>query len=280
MTGPRDPARRAVPARVDAVAESPRRTGARLASLPPVLPATTPGGLPLHPTAAPTGFERYLASLAGSWDGLAAPHPDAVVLRGPGFVALRHPRHPVLTNVALLDAGAVRAALAAVAPGPFAAWSRDAAGDAALAAAGLRADVTTYPMLARLDALPAADEVADDGGAEAAARAVDPAVVARLNGADPALLAGVPGVRAYATPGGEAGLLLQRVDDDVVVSFVVTRPDARRRGHASRLLRAALRAARADGATTATLQSTPDGRRLYERLGFTTVGRWQEWVPA
>ncbi|MFC8192746.1 GNAT family N-acetyltransferase [Cellulomonas sp. NPDC057328] len=216
---------------------------------------------------------RYLASLAGSWDALAAPHPDAHVVRGRGFLALRHPRHPVLTNVALLDAGAVDDALTAVAPGPFAAWSCDAAGDAALAGAGLRRDVPTVPMLARLDALPPA---AGDVGA----RAVAPAVVARLNGVDPALLAGVPEVRAWTTAGGEAGLVLQPVDDDVVVSFVVTRPDARRRGLATALLTAALHGARADGATTATLQSTPDGRGLYERLGFAAVGRWQEWVPA
>lgn len=222
-------------------------------------------------TPSPSAADRYLASLVGSWDALAAPHPDAAVVRAPGFVALRHPRHPVLTNVALLDAGAVGDALASVAPGPFAAWSRDAAGDAALAAAGLRRDVTTVPMLARLDALPAPASTAVPA---------DPAVVAALNGVDPALVAGVPGVRAWTTAGGEAGLLLQPVDDDVVVSFVVTRPDARRRGHASALLAAVLHEARAAGAATATLQSTPDGQRLYARLGFAAVGRWQEWVPA
>lgn len=257
-----------------------RRIAGAVASVPPVRPVTTPGsGLPSDSDAATApdpapAAARYLASLAGSWDALAAPHADATVVRGPGFVALRHPRHPVLTNVALLDPGAVDDALAAVAPGPFAAWSRDAAGDAALAAAGLRPDVGTVPMLAPLDGLPEA------GARAAGVRAAAPAVVAGLNGVDPALVAGVPGVRAYVTAGGEAGLLLQPVDDDVVVSFVVTRPDVRRQGWASGLLVAALHAARADGAATATLQSTPDGRRLYERLGFVAVGRWQEWVPA
>jgi hypothetical protein len=34
------------------------------------------------------------------------------------------------------------------------------------------------------------------------------------------------------------------------------------------------------GARTATLQSVPAARRMYEWLGFEAVGRYEEWVPA
>ena len=45
----------------------------------------------------------------------------------------------------------------------------------------------------------------------------------------------------------------------------------RRRGLASDLLLAVLAQARIDGARTATLQASPDGLPVYERLGFRTV---------
>ena len=65
--------------------------------------------------------------------------------------------------------------------------------------------------------------------------------------------------------------LTLRLGDDVSVQYVATDPAFRRRGLAGRLLRAALTDARADGVQTATLQASPDGRGVYERLGFRTV---------
>jgi ribosomal protein S18 acetylase RimI-like enzyme len=62
-----------------------------------------------------------------------------------------------------------------------------------------------------------------------------------------------------------------RLGDDASVQYVATEAAFRRRGLASRLLRAALGEARADGLQTATLQASPDGRGVYERLGFRTV---------
>jgi ribosomal protein S18 acetylase RimI-like enzyme len=59
-----------------------------------------------------------------------------------------------------------------------------------------------------------------------------------------------------------------RLGDDVSVQYVATDPAFRRRGLASRLLSAVLRDA---GAVTATLTASPDGRGVYERLGFRTV---------
>ncbi|MDA0183199.1 GNAT family N-acetyltransferase [Solirubrobacter phytolaccae] len=62
-----------------------------------------------------------------------------------------------------------------------------------------------------------------------------------------------------------------RVDDDVSVQYVATDARFRRRGLAARLLTGALAEARADGIVTATLQASPDGYGVYERLGFRTV---------
>lgn len=65
--------------------------------------------------------------------------------------------------------------------------------------------------------------------------------------------------------------LTLRLGDDASVQYVATDPAFRRRGLASRLLGAVLSEARADGLRTATLQASPDGRGVYERLGFRTV---------
>jgi GNAT superfamily N-acetyltransferase len=61
------------------------------------------------------------------------------------------------------------------------------------------------------------------------------------------------------------------VDDDVSVQYVATEQRARRRGLASRLLIAVLAAERERGMRTATLQASPDGLPVYERLRFRRV---------
>jgi GNAT superfamily N-acetyltransferase len=65
--------------------------------------------------------------------------------------------------------------------------------------------------------------------------------------------------------------LTLRVGDDISVQYVATEAAYRRRGLASALLLAVLAAARADGMRTATLQASPDGLPVYERLGFRRV---------
>jgi ribosomal protein S18 acetylase RimI-like enzyme len=64
--------------------------------------------------------------------------------------------------------------------------------------------------------------------------------------------------------------LTLRVDDDVSVQYVATDARFRRRGLAARVVAGALAQARADGVRTATLQASPDGFGVYERLGFRT----------
>src|SRR4028119_1805261 len=104
--------------------------------------------------------------------------------------------------------------------------------------------------------------------------------IAALNDVSEDLLLGVPGVRAFATEGLEAGAVLIEVGRDVNVSFVATRPDCRRRGLASAVLDFALRQAREAGFQTSSLQATAMGRGVYQRLGYVPVGTWQEWTPA
>ncbi|HEY7137304.1 MAG TPA: GNAT family N-acetyltransferase [Acidimicrobiia bacterium] len=57
---------------------------------------------------------------------------------------------------------------------------------------------------------------------------------------------------------------------------VGTVPEWRRRGLARTLVAHVLADARSRGARTATLQSTPMARTLYESLGFAPVGRYEE----
>ena len=72
--------------------------------------------------------------------------------------------------------------------------------------------------------------------------------------------------------------LTLRVGDDVSIQYVATEQDHRGRGLASRLLIDIMNNARATGATTATLQASPDGRPVYERLGFKTVATLRAFI--
>jgi ribosomal protein S18 acetylase RimI-like enzyme len=221
-------------------------------------------------------FRRYFASLVGSWEAAAVPHADAVVVRGDGFAAARFP-FPVLNNAVLSRPSAlpeINDVYAGV--DDYAVWSElaDRRLAATLEAAGFRRDVTTRPMLCRL-----ADVEMDDVEPGSVLADVDPGVVAELNGVTAELVTGVRGLRAYATPGLECGLIVIRVGTDANVSYVTTRPDARRRGLATLVTRAALRDARAAGFVTASLQATPMAESVYRRVGFHPVGHWQEWVP-
>jgi len=70
--------------------------------------------------------------------------------------------------------------------------------------------------------------------------------------------------------------------DELQVFDVVTEPDHRGLGLATRLLQACLERAQARGVCTATLEvrrSNTVARQLYERLGFTRVGSRQKYYP-
>jgi ribosomal protein S18 acetylase RimI-like enzyme len=67
---------------------------------------------------------------------------------------------------------------------------------------------------------------------------------------------------------------------DCGIYAVETLPEFRRRGFARTLLEHVLADAQARGARTASLQSTRMGQPLYDSLGFTAAGRYEEWATA
>ncbi len=69
-------------------------------------------------------------------------------------------------------------------------------------------------------------------------------------------------------------------EQDCGIYAVGTQPEWRRRGFARSLMEHVLADARARGARTATLQSTPLGEPLYASLGFRAAGRYEEWVSS
>jgi GNAT superfamily N-acetyltransferase len=96
--------------------------------------------------------------------------------------------------------------------------------------------------------------------------------------------------RAFARRPDELRLYGARLDGQVVacvgavhehgdcgIYLVATLPEARGRGLARDLMSVALTEARAAGCETASLQSTPMGKRVYAGLGFRDFGAIQMW---
>ncbi|AGY56653.1 GNAT family N-acetyltransferase [Gloeobacter kilaueensis] len=66
--------------------------------------------------------------------------------------------------------------------------------------------------------------------------------------------------------------------DDLSIQYVATEAKYRRRGLASRLLLAVIAAARDEGMGSATLQASPDGLSVYERIGFRRVATLRAYL--
>jgi GNAT superfamily N-acetyltransferase len=198
------------------------------------------------------------------------------VLVTPDVVASQFPGLPVFDNAVLRGPGGLAAARALYPPGGHhALWTdaRDEGLGAQVRAAGYVRDTSTTAMvLALADAPPPA-------GAGPLVEQVDRRVVTTLNALPDDLLDGVPDLVCFATADRESGLALQICGDDAVVSFVATRPRARRRGLARAVLTAALANCRDRGLRGAVLQATDEAVGLYAGAGFVPVVRWQEWVP-
>lgn len=81
--------------------------------------------------------------------------------------------------------------------------------------------------------------------------------------------------RVDGEPAG--GLLVRTHEGDAEAYCVAVLPEARGRGIARELLRAALAAARDEGATTTSLESTAMGEPVYQALGYRALGRFGMW---
>jgi GNAT superfamily N-acetyltransferase len=85
-----------------------------------------------------------------------------------------------------------------------------------------------------------------------------------------------PAMRLYqARLGGRVACVTQTIDceDDCGIYFVATLPDHRGQGLTTRLMHVALAEARERGCATSTLQASPMGYPIYERLGYRTFCR-------
>jgi GNAT superfamily N-acetyltransferase len=67
------------------------------------------------------------------------------------------------------------------------------------------------------------------------------------------------------------------VGDDASIGWVATLPEARRKGLASGVIRAALQQARQRGQTSTTLWASDMGTPVYERLGYRSLGHLHLW---
>jgi ribosomal protein S18 acetylase RimI-like enzyme len=232
-------------------------------------------------------------TLVASWRALAACSPGASVVTSNAWVTAIFPAWVPLNNAIALcppEGERFHDALAALARAydargvaPGAVWipAESAHFDAPdrVQLAGLERDDTTLVMCTRLNGrFVSHDDVRATSVAGAALAGDAPVPVHELGAED-----GVPGLRAWVLVQegtAVAGLWSMLHGHDCGLYAVGTAPTHRRRGIAQALVGHALADAARRGARTATLQSTPMGRPLYESLGFTAVGRYEEWVWA
>jgi GNAT superfamily N-acetyltransferase len=200
------------------------------------------------------------------------------------------PERSVMNSVVYRDVDALAAAV-----GPLAA-SYEEAGIRAWTVWVPERDIGAVRVLEGaghvLDAQPMAmgvelDERFEQPPAEAVRRELDMRALGRLNDVayghefSPAMQTEpeLPLFGYLAPPEGEAQscAVTYDADGDCGVFWVATAPEARGRGLASLLMRAALADARERGCTTSTLQATAVGHPVYARLGYRDLGRLQMW---
>ena len=142
--------------------------------------------------------------------------------------------------------------------------------------AGMAADISTLVMTRTLSPGMSSHPTVVRTSIEAATRATDEPVLA-LTPPD-----GVPDLDGWVLVrdgAAVAGAWSYLHGTDCGLYTVGTIPQLRRRGLAAALTEHVLADAYRRGARTASLQSTRMGEPLYRSLGFTPVGRYEEWVP-
>jgi len=228
-------------------------------------------------------------TLLMSWSALARLSPGARVVASAATVAAVFPAWAPLNN-AILQAGSADAAAVALADaygaagvGAWALWLPSTrtdldAEDDVRAVAGMRRDTSTLVMRLPLTAAHRRDERVRRTSISSATQATDePVRVADLQAEDD-----IDGLTAWVVvrEGQAVAGAWSMVHDDECGVYAMGTPDRfRRQGLARALMSHVLASAHAQGARTATLQSTPMGRPLYASLGFEPVGRYDEWVP-
>jgi GNAT superfamily N-acetyltransferase len=237
-----------------------------------------------------TPFARQWAGLVAQARLLGTHAERASLIEADGMVAAIVPAAPTssVINCALcIDPAGVPSGLDEIAAryraGRAAKWGlwvdgEDERAARAAVAQGMLLDSRPAPMVARLDALPF-DDAPARGEADLATigRVNDIAYASPEPKIEPAISALPPdALLSYSAAGaeGETASVAIGCDlgDDTVVWFVATLPEAQRRGLAGAVLRRLLLDARERGQRTASLQASPAGRPLYERLGFESVG--------
>jgi GNAT superfamily N-acetyltransferase len=220
------------------------------------------------------GFGETVAALGGGSGAAVVRRPDAV-----GALV------PAASDNHWLDAAVVPAGAAAPADDPGLPHCLWATADAVPG----RSEIPGIAMPCLGVALDDPALVLDDAGAIARPPlAVVGAVNDRAYGQDAQL---APLMRGLDDPRAETHglregddwacvMLTLRVGDDVSIQYVATERRFRRRGLASRLIRGALATARDAGVRSATLQASPDGLPVYERLGFRRVALLRAFVRA
>jgi GNAT superfamily N-acetyltransferase len=233
------------------------------------------------------------ATLLACWAALAQISHGARVIRSATTSAAVFPDWTPLNNAILLDtpdrATAAASRLAHVyASAGVDAWALwlpseiadlDAADRPWSEVAGLTRDTTTLVMRTTLPKALRRHTAVVSTSIKTATRAGEtPIPVAELEPSDgvPDLFAWVLVHDGVAVSGAWSFLHLF----DCGVYAVETLPEFRRRGFARALVEHVLAEARARGARTASLQSTRAGQPLYETLGFTAAGRYEEWASA
>ncbi|MGI5127911.1 GNAT family N-acetyltransferase [Pseudonocardia sp. CA-107938] len=226
-------------------------------------------------------------TLFASWEALAQLSPGARLVRGETAVASVFPHWAPLNNAVAIgapDPAEAATVFTAAGVAEWAFWVSSpatafAAPDTVSRVAGCKRDTTTLIMTAELrPCLRVHDGIVRTSIASATRAGDEPVPVDELGEPD-----GVPGLAGWVhvvDGRAVAGAWSHRHGSDCGVYAVGTHPAWRRRGIGSALVEHVLAEARRAGARTASLQSTPMGLSLYTALGFTAVGRYEEWIAS
>jgi ribosomal protein S18 acetylase RimI-like enzyme len=229
-------------------------------------------------------------TLLGSWAALAKTSPGATIVRSPTALAAVFPAWTPLNNAILLDsprrvaeaASQLRNLYASFGVEAWALWlasctaDLDADDNPQREITGLKRDTTTLVMRATLSGTGRRNDAVMRTSINTATRAGEtPIPVSEVEAPDEVrnLFGWVIIHQQIAVSCAWSFLHGQ----DCGIYAVETLPEFRRQGFARALLEHVLADAHARGARTASLQSTRAGQPLYEALGFTAVGRYEEW---